>query len=69
MGNFDFLKDEYPKVYENCDKMENHFSNRQFDSTLKAGRKAIEKIVKEMYKDEGIRTFYYNDYGEKKIIS
>ena len=66
MGNFDFLKDEYPKVYENCHKMENHFSNRQFDSTLIFGRKAIEKIVKEMYKNEGITTVYYNDYGEKR---
>ena len=66
MGNFDFLKDEYPKVYENCHKMENHFSNRQFDSTLIFGRKAIEKIVKEMCKKEGVTTFYYNDYGEKR---
>ena len=73
MGNFDFLENAYPKIYEACDEMEHHFSTRKFKAALKAGREAAEYIVLEIFREEGKRTFYKKDgkeiyYSQNKLI-
>lgn len=60
MGNFAFLKPEWPTIYESCAKAESYLTSDPSTACILA-RRSIEVLVMHLYRLRGLRTPYKRD--------
>ena len=52
-SNFTFLKQDFSDIYEVCQRAEKNYESAFYDYTVFGCRKALEMLVKQVYKSEG----------------